>query len=318
MGILHTFPRAATASRNRLIGASAAPTILGISPWQTPFGLWLQMQGGDHGPPNAAMKRGTFLEPGILAWTASEVGAVETEPGIPISEPGIAGPEAWSSFHPDGALLMPDGAWRLAEIKTSRMASEWGDSGGDEIPLHYLAQVQYQLACTPGIAEAQVGVYLPMADELRCYVVATDAAFQREMLDRIGEWYHRHIVLGHAPEVDGSPAAAKFLRDRHPVQRGEIRMATDGEALLLHELADVKASIKAMEDREALLAAQIKAAIGDDEGLQVPGIGKATWRAVSGAERVDSKRLRAEYPAAAAACTVRGDDRRDLRFWPAK
>jgi len=316
MGFLETLPRTESADRRLTVGASAAPAILGLSPWQTAMGVWMQMQGLDVSKGNAATKRGNWLEHGLLQWTACEVDATIVEDGIPICEPGIAGPEPWMQFHPDGAVANRDG-WQLVEIKTSRLAAEWGD-GPDEIPLHYLAQVQFQLACLPAGTAAVVGAYLPIADKLRVYRIAPDVEFQTWMRDTIGEWFYRHIVLGEAPPIDGGDASSKWLRHRHPLMLAPVRIAAMGEEReLIANFAQVKAEIKALEAREAELANALKLACGDAEGI-FSGDGKVTWRPVKGAERADLETLRRDFPDVWNAVKRKSDDRRDLRFWPAK
>jgi predicted phage-related endonuclease len=319
MPILHTFARAETASRTHLLGASAAPVILGVSQWQTPFELWRSMQGAMADSDSNVKRRGRYLEAGLLQWTADTVGAVEVEGGIPIDEPGIAGPEAFMQFHPDGALRMSDGSWRLAEIKSSRKAAEWGDAGTDLIPLAYLAQVQYQLACCQSLQFAQVGAYLPLPDELRPYLVESDPAFQRFMVDRMGEWFYRHIVLGEAPQVDGSAASAEHLRRCFPQQLRPLWTADEGPtADLIRDYATTLADLKALEARKDLLGNQLRSTIGEAEGIRVAGVGKVTWRHTKGSDGIDLQRLRAEFPQVWAEVATSGESRRDLRFWKGK
>jgi putative phage-type endonuclease len=49
-------------SRN-LFNASETPAVLGISPWQTPYQLWLVKTGRAETEVTAPMRRGTALEP---------------------------------------------------------------------------------------------------------------------------------------------------------------------------------------------------------------------------------------------------------------
>lgn len=317
MGFLEHLSRTESADRRLTIGASAAPAILGLSPWQSAMGVWMQMQGLNTASKDTpATRRGNRFERELLAWTAEVVEATAIEPGIPISEPGIAGPEPWMQFHPDGALANRDG-WQLAEIKTSRMAAEWGD-GPDEIPAHYLCQVQFQLACLPAGTAAIVGAWIPASDKLLTYRILPDVEFQRWLIDTIGEWFYRHIVLGEAPDVDGSEASTRWLQHQHPLMLAPVRIAAMGEEReLVASFATVKAEIKTLEAREAELANLLRAAIGDGEGIFC-GDGKVTCRPVKGAERADLEALRRDYPDVWAAVRRKSDDRRDLRFWPAK
>jgi putative phage-type endonuclease len=176
--------RATSADRRTFIGASDAATVLGLSPWSTEMALWLRMTSTElQTPDNAATKRGRYLERGLLDWAADELQATSVVEGIPIDEPGIEGPEPWMAFHPDGALLLDD-VWRLAEVKTSRNAYEWGE--GDDIPMHIFVQVQYQLACLGDVDEVVVVAYLPIADRLSLHTIARDDAFGRLLVDKLG------------------------------------------------------------------------------------------------------------------------------------
>ena len=325
MGFLSKFERAETADRRHVIGASAAPVILGLSPWQTPMGLFLQMQDGGDIADNEAMERGRFLESSVLAWTGARTGAKAIEPGIPLDEPGIAGPEPFMQFHPDGAFwydnppYRADSAfWRVAEIKTARQNNGWGEDGTDQIPPYYLAQVQFQLACLPGVKEAQVGVYIGSEDKLRTYVVKSDHEFQRFMVEAIGEWCYRSIVLGQAPALDGSAATATYLQRKFPKPLLGIRPAVASEAALVSELASVKQAIAASEARESELTNLLRDAIGEAEGVEVEGVGKVTWRHVSGGATANMTKLRGDFPEVWEQVKRIGADRRDVRFWPAK
>lgn len=66
--------------RGKGLGASNAPTIMGVSPWCSPFELWLEMLGMKNRPPAAefavrAMVRGTNLEPEARKLFEKEQGA---------------------------------------------------------------------------------------------------------------------------------------------------------------------------------------------------------------------------------------------------
>lgn len=311
MGFLSSFPRTESADRRFLVGASDAPIILGLSPWQTPFGLWVQRTQGVESEDSNVTKRGRHLEQGLLRWTAEETGATEVEDGIPLSEPGLSGPEPFMSCRPDGGLLI-DRVWEGAEIKTSRLVTEWG-KGEDEIPLHYLAQVQWQLACMPGCPAVRVGAYLPVQDQLKTYRIERDEDLIASMIESVGEWFYKHIVQGIAPDVDASPAAASYLHQRFGAGTGRLRNASPEETRLVLDLAAAKAATKAAKSVEDLLANRLREAIGDDDGLTFDGA-KATWKEQAGANRVDTARLKAEYPEVAAAVTVQGEPTRVLRL----
>ncbi len=51
------------AHRRNLFNASETPAVLGLSPWQTPYQLWLVKTGRTETEVTAPMRRGTALEP---------------------------------------------------------------------------------------------------------------------------------------------------------------------------------------------------------------------------------------------------------------
>lgn len=311
--ILSMLPRAATADRKLLIGASEAAAVLGLSPYQTPMGVWLSKQ--DDAEPladNDAMRAGRHMEAGTIAWAAEQLGAVEVEPGIRLDEPGIQGPAEWLAVRPDGALHFADGHAELVEAKTSRLAHQWADG---DAPEWYVVQVQVQLACVPCDA-AQLAAYLPMVGKLETRRIVRDDELILMMLDKLADWHARHLDPHGprlAPAIDGSDAALEFIKRKFRTGSGKMRVATEHEAKLIIDLSVAKAAAKSAKAAEDLAANRLREAIGDDDGLSLPN-GKVTWKSQAGAERLDQKLLRAKYPEAAAACTVQGEPMRVLRL----
>lgn len=306
-------PKAATADRTKLIGASEAAAILGLSPWSTPFQVWQSKVDPQPDEDSPVLERGRYLEAGLLEWTAAKTGAKSFERGPALKEPGLQGGYSFLSVRPDGALHMPDGTIELAEIKTSRDAHEWGATGTDAVPHHYAIQVLLQMAVCPGIERTRVGAYLPIADELRVMKVERDEGLIRWIIDKIGEWHHQHIVLGNRPAVDGSDACRAYLRRQYPVQTEPMRMASADEAKLVGDWAAAKAALKATEAESERLGNLLRAQIGNAEGLIVDGGGKVTCRWQAGARRVDTELLKSVYPEVYAKVTKQSDDQRILR-----
>jgi len=315
MGLIATLPRASTADRRYIVGASDVAAIMGVSPWSSPMAVWLRMtqQDATVDAPNAAMRRGNHLEAGVRSWTAEEVGATEIEPGIPIAEPGVVGPEPWMAYHPDGAYLLPGEGWAVAELKTTRRDSGWGPSGSHEIPEHYALQVAWQLACTPQVDRVIVGVYVASWDEVRTYRVDRDAEVERWLVDQVGAWYWRHIALGEAPPIDGSSEARAYLARRHPRGSGQRIDADPEQRALALAWRDARRRAAEAEAEADGLANRLRATIGDASTLALPE-GRISLVDVAGAARIDSAALRAEHPEIAQRFERRSAARRDLRW----
>ena len=169
------------------VGGSDAAAVLGISPWATPYDVYLQKLG--QAPPpagNEPMLWGTLLEPVIRDEYARRTGrAVETLPMLrhPTLEFMIA--------HLDGQIRRTDAAdaKRILEIKTARTSHGWGEPGTDEIPLQYLLQVHHYLVVS-GAQIADLAVLIGGQD-FRLYEVHADADIARELVAAEYAFWHQ-------------------------------------------------------------------------------------------------------------------------------
>lgn len=145
------------AHRRGLRNASETPAVLGISPWVTPYQLWLAKTGRATEEPNEAMRRGTALEP--LARHAYEV-----ETGHVMQPLVLQDGEYAASL--DGVTL--DGEL-IVEIKCpykGQASSLWQALEAGEVPEHYRMQIQHQLMVS-GAALAHLWVFDGKAGLLR-------------------------------------------------------------------------------------------------------------------------------------------------------
>jgi putative phage-type endonuclease len=135
--------------RRGLRNASETPSVLGISPWVTPYQLWLLKTGRAEPAVNAAMRNGTALEP--LARHAYEI-----ETGH-VMQPLVLQDGRYSASL-DGMTLSGD---LIVEIKCpykGAASTLWQAVEGGEVPAHCLAQVQHQLMVS-GASEAHLWVF---------------------------------------------------------------------------------------------------------------------------------------------------------------
>lgn len=116
--------------------ASETAAVLGVSPWCTPYQLWLLKTGRAQTKANAAMLRGTGLEPAARL-------AYELETGT-IVQPLVLQDGLYSASL-DGMTLEGD---LIVEIKCpykGQASTLWNDVVAGHVPDHYAAQVQHQL-----------------------------------------------------------------------------------------------------------------------------------------------------------------------------
>lgn len=129
--------------------ASESAAVLGISPWMTPYQLWLVKTGRYVTEVRTAMQRGTDLEPAARA-------AYEAQTGL-VMQPLVLEAGAYSASL-DGMTLEGD---LIVEIKCpykGQASDLWQDASSGVVPDHYITQIQHQLMLS-GAATAHLWVY---------------------------------------------------------------------------------------------------------------------------------------------------------------
>ena len=116
--------------------ASESAAVLGLSPWMTPYQLWLAKTGRCEPRVTHAMQRGTDLEPLARA-------AYEEQTGL-VMQPLVLEAGDYSASL-DGMTLEGD---LVLEIKCPLRGTRsdlWQDVQAGQVPTHYGIQVQHQL-----------------------------------------------------------------------------------------------------------------------------------------------------------------------------
>src|ERR1035438_10465902 len=135
--------------RARSRNASETPAVLGVSPWQTPYGLWLLRTGRKVQDVTPAMQHGTQMEPAARAAYEKLTGQV--------MEPLVL-QEGDYSASLDGITLEGN---LILEVKCpvkGRASELWKAVAASEVPAHYWWQIQTQLMVA-GATLAHLYVY---------------------------------------------------------------------------------------------------------------------------------------------------------------
>jgi len=200
------------------IGASDAAAAVGLNPYVTPVELWQEKLGiAPTFGGNAATRWGQLLEPAVRQEYAEQTGRVVRLPVGTIHHPD----HRFIFCHPDG--VTDDG--RLYEGKTARFADGWGEPGTDQIPEHYLVQVQHCL-CLLKLEVADVAVLIGGQD-FRLYEVHADRELQAAIISGEVEFW-AHVELKTRPRIDyRSPGALELMRKLYPGTNGQTMQADE-------------------------------------------------------------------------------------------
>lgn len=192
------------------LGGSEIGTIAGLNKWESAYTLWAKKTGliEESFETSEAMEAGTLLESFILEKYFDRLNDVQV-----YGSPGTYA-LGWQHANPDG-LFFENGELCLWECKTARFEDDWnvyprGQRGGnDDIPRHYLSQVQWYLRVL-GLKRAIVSVLFG-GQKYREYEIFADQFLQDQDLS-IATHFWNLVLQGEAPDWDGSTSTYETVR----------------------------------------------------------------------------------------------------------
>ena len=245
------------------IGASEVGAILGLSPFETPFSLWLKKtKQVEPDPENQAMKMGHLLEPVVAQLWEEATG----EKVIKASAADII------YVHPEYDFMRatPDrvvrGRKKLLECKTTVTEVD-----GDDIFPHWLAQCQFQMYVT-GIHDVDLA-WLVKGRYFGYINVPYDPEFAEFIAERVKEFWNDCVVGGKEPDLISVNDFAMKGSDPGTTIDAD-------EETLSHIISAVKlnADISVAEAARDAHKDAVKLYMGESETLTVNGKAIATWK----------------------------------------
>lgn len=272
------------AERRTGIGGSDVAPILGLSPWQSPVDVFLDKRGeiADQ-PENDAMKWGILLEPVVRQEYSNQTGRAVMMPGAMLRHPKHSFMLANLDGYTEGN--------RIFEAKTARSGEGWGEPGSDEVPQHYLFQVQHYMAVT-GYPVADLAVLIGGSD-FRIYTIDADAELH-EMLIEAEAAFWRRVVDNEPPEIVTYDDAIAMW-GRRSIEKKVVATAEVEQSV--NRLREIKSAIDLLKQQEEAEKLVVMTALEEADTLvDLKGDPLVTWKAGKPVERVDTKALRAAYP----------------------
>lgn len=251
------------AERGKGIGASEVGSILGLSPFDTPFSLWLKKTGQvEPEPENIAMRLGHYLEPVVTQIWEEETG----EKVIKASAADII------YVHPeyDYMRATPDrivrGRKKLLEIKTTVTTID-----PEDLPPHWVAQCIYQQYVT-GIHDADLA-YLVQGRYFGYVHIPYDEEFAEFIAERVKEFWNDCVIGGKEPELIS--AMDYTIKGSDP---GTVIEADDESVAQLMSLRKLNTQISDAEKDAEVMKDALKVYMGQAESIVYNGETLATWK----------------------------------------
>jgi putative phage-type endonuclease len=298
--------------RRKGIGASDVAGILGISPWASPYSVWVDKTVGGDDSDSEAMEAGRMLEPAIGPWFEQRTGLYVAAQQERCTHPM----ERWARATLDGTVYdhrhvspVIVKAWDVVEYEaccadvplggleiktTSDAPKKWDDA----IPTMYQAQAQFQMWVT-GMERTWFAVlHANWGLRLRLYELPRDDEDIATIVARCERFWFDHVVAGQPPAVDGHDATTEALR-RVEVEPSAGLIVDDVVRRTVADLRTVREQIKVLEDVEATYANELRSALGEHHVGYVDAGGRlqpvVSWKPQD-ARRIDTTALRARLP----------------------
>jgi len=288
--------------RRDRIGGSDVAGILGLSPWESPYSIWLSkvMDLPDR-EPSEAMEFGMRAEPMLARWFTDRTGLFVFGEQMWCTHPTIR----YAGCTVDGLVgdspnsLDLDVALGAAEWKTtSDPPAEWEG----KVPDHYACQATWTMAVLD-VEQVWFGV-LHLAygrPAFRVYEFKRDHDDEAFVLAACERFWTEHVVTGLPPDIDAHPATLAALNARWPETTEAALLVDERTGFLLEQHHWFRAEADSALTELDIVDNQLRALIGDNEAIVSEPDAKgrtknlATWKWQT-RHGVDLDRLRAAWP----------------------
>lgn len=275
----------ATYDRSKRLGGSDIAAVIGKSPWRTKFDLWKDKTTPripDQRPVTGPKKRGIRWEAVVGEMLVESLQAEGHTVEIVRTNNRYE-----DATHP---FLAAEIDWELrlngnpeiinAELKTVHpfKAKSWGESGGDECPVDYVAQVQHGL----GVTRRRTGILAALfgADELRTYLLPADDTVIAWLRQEAVAFWTNHVLANVPPE----PQTIEDMLKRFPLDGTQPPLLADEELVIkVMRMRQIAAQIKALEGEGDVITLELMRAMKDCTSIVMPnGKDAVEWKLRSG------------------------------------
>ncbi len=144
-----------------------------------------------------------------------------------------------------------------------------------------------------GVVAALVG-----GNSLKVIPVPFDADFWGDLKELCRRFKRDHLDTGKPPPLDGSDAAADYLRAKFPTHRGPMLEGDESTEELAFAYRRTCEAVRVAEEQKTRLGNLLRERIGEAEGIAGAGW-KATWKASKGSKATDWEAVARELGAPA-------------------
>ena len=275
------------AQRKKGIGGSDIAAILGVSKFKTALDVYLSKtteqpeQKGEH------LYWGHALENPIIDRFIQDTGANVIRQPEMRRHPDYE----WAIANADALITNGDTIEAILEIKTSSAfkSREWGADDTDEVPIEYIAQVQWYMWIYD-VNEAYLAALIG-GNQYRQYHITRDDELIAMLAEKAQAFWQNHVIPRIPPEPHDGADAQKL----YPHDNGDTAEADSDTLTAYAELRELKAQEKELKAQIAAREDLLKIKIGNYSAMQANGNTLFTWKAQS-SNRFDNSAFKNAHP----------------------
>ena len=244
--------------RRKILGASEAAAVCGVSPYATAFDVYCEKVGLKEPPRETLpMRIGTALEPAMAAEYERVTACPPLERHLPMYFHGLF---PFLAATPD---CRRTDAERLVELKstTFRRAAELGDDMSDYVPNDWNMQCQQQMEVM-GVDQVDMGVLLDKNTFRLFQVLRNDELIA--MIVMAAQELHERILNRDPPEPDWNhPRQAEVIKHLYCGHDSTVVQLDAETAGWWEESEQIAVKIAGLEQRKETLRAQVQQRMKD-------------------------------------------------------
>jgi putative phage-type endonuclease len=267
------------AMRRNGIGSSEVAGILGLSPFTDPVKIWIDkcaphLSTRPENKPFGLLDMGNLMEPVVAKAYCIEHRLTAKKYLDTIQHPVVS----WMMCTPDYKLS--NGRGLECKNVHSAAAYEWGSSGSDRIPIHYIPQVQQCMAVLhqdDWAAAAIIG-----GTDFRHYLIKRDDELIAMMVEECEKFWHDYVAPKKIPPANLGPSTAcEYLKKIYPEQKNKETVEINEDHPVyenLKRIKELRQASKLIKEEMSLMTAAVQAAIQDGYRFKY-GSGKGSMAA---------------------------------------
>ena len=274
-------------TRRQGIGGSDIAAILGVSKFKTALDVYLSKtteqpeQKGEH------LYWGHALENPIIDRFIQDTGANVIRQPEMRRHPDYE----WAIANADALITNGDTIEAILEIKTSSAfkSREWGVDDTDEVPIEYIAQVQWYMWIY-NVQEAYLAALIG-GNQYRQYHIKRDDELIAILAEKAQAFWQNHVI----PRIPPEPQNGEDAQKLYPHDNGDTAEADSATLTAYAELRELKAQEKELKAQIAAKEDLLKIKIGNYSTMQANGNTLFTWKTQS-SSRFDSSAFKNAHP----------------------